>query len=725
MRKFFTITLFLFFQIASQFGQANIAEARTFAQGLGVTVTGIVTNGDELGPIRYIQDATAGIPFYDPAIAMTLNIGDEVTVTGEIGDFNGLLQVVSVVSHTVNSTGNPLPTPQIVTPSQLNGDTEAELVTVNNITFTDAGSGAQFTGNTTFGFTSGGEFSQIFIRSGNPLVGTTIPETPVNLTGIVSVFNGTYQLLPRTAADFDGNFVDDIEQSNITTSGFDIAWTSNFAGSTSLKYGTDPTDLSNEINQGGSSMAHMVSLTGLSAATFYYVQVITENGTDVAQSAIKVFSTESNSTGEMKIFFNHIVDNSFSTGVDAVFETGAQIEGEIINMIDNAQSTIDMCIYNINRVPIVTALNNAVTRGVVVRYIANSGTLNSALEDGNPTFSTIELNGGALMHNKFMVIDRESTDGAWVMSGSMNLTANNIGDDFNNVIFIQDEALAKGYTLEFNEMWGGDGPTPSIFGVKVGDQKKDNTPHAFIIGGNLVESYFSPSDNTTNAISNALETADTDIEFAVLSFTMNDMRDAIIDRYDAGVAVRGMIEGINDIGGDYDALLAAGVDVKPHPDAYDLHHKYAIIDATNTASDPQVVTGSHNWSAGAESSNDENTLILHSATVANIYLQEFEARWAGLLESVKGVESIVGFDAKILPNPVQNIATIQMEMKPTNDVAITLWTMNGQQLQSRILRKINGKALLEMNVNNYPNGNYILSFRVGEQVMAKKLIIDN
>jgi len=715
--------LLFFFQINNQYGQADIAEARTFAQGLGVSITGIVTNGDELGGIRYLEDATGGLPFFDPSVSGLVNPGDEVTITGTMGDFNGLIQVVDVVSHSINSTGNPLPTPQVVTPNQLNDATEAELVKINNVTFIDGGSGAQFTGNTTFTFSSNGEFSQIFVRSGNPLVGTTIPTTPVNITGIVSQFNGTYQLLIRAENDIDGNFVDNIRQSNITTSSFDITWTSNFMGSTNLRYGTDPTNISTEINLGGASMDHAVSLTGLSPATFYYVQVYTESTAAIAASAVRVFSTASTSTGEMKIFFNHIVDNSVSTGVDAIFIDGGQIEAEIISHIDAAQNTIDMSIFNINRVPIVTALNNAVNRGVVVRYIANSGTLNSALDAGNAIFNNIELNGSALMHNKFMIVDVASTDDSWVMSGSTNLTSQNLGDDFNNILFIQDEALAKAYTLEFNEMWGSEGPTPAIFGLLVGDQKKDNTPHNFIIGGDLVESYFSPSDNTTNAISNAIKTAETDVQFAMLSFTMNDMRDALFDADANGATVRGLIENINDIGGDFDALVSGGLDVKDHPASGSIHHKYAIIDATNPSSDPMVITGSHNWSASAENINDENTLIIHSPIVANIFLQEFEARWNGILESVKGVKSIAGFDVNILPNPVQHTATIQMDSEISNDIVITLWSMDGQQLQSRIKRNVFGKALLEMDVNNYPSGNYVLSFQIGNQITAKQLII--
>ncbi|MEM6964952.1 MAG: phospholipase D-like domain-containing protein [Bacteroidota bacterium] len=722
MNKIFAIVLFLFFQINLIVAQSNIAEARTYAQGLGVSVTGIVINGDELGPIRYIQDATAGIPFYDPAISSGINPGDEVTIVGEIGDFNGLLQVVNVLSHTINSTGNPLPTPQVVTPDGLNGDTEAELVTINNVIFTDAGSGAQFTGNTTFGITANGEFSQIFVRSGSPLVGKTIPETLVNLTGIVSVFNGSYQLLLRDEADIDGKFVDNIRQDNITTTSFDISWTSNFSGSTNLRYGTAPNDLSNEINLGGTNLTHAVSLSGLSPATFYYVQVFSEDGSTTAQSAVRVFSTVSESTGIMKIFFNNVVDTSFSTGVDAVGISGGQMEAEIISYIDNAQNTIDMAIYNINRIPIVTALNNAVNRGVQVRYIANSGTLNSALQDGEAIFNNISLNAAALMHNKFMVVDVASVNDCWVMSGSANMTSQNLGDDFNNILFIQDQSLAKAYTLEFEEMWGGDSPTPSIFGVKVGDQKEDNTPHNFIIGGELVESYFSPSDNTTNAISNALKTAETDLEFATLTLTMNDMRDALFDADANGAYVRGLIENTSDIGSDFD-VLSANLDVKDHPADGSIHHKYGIVDATNPTSDPMVITGSHNWSASAENINDENTLIIHSATVANIFLQEFEARWAGLVTAVEGVANIEGFEVEIMPNPVRSVANVKMNLAKSSDVVVTLWTMNGRQLQAQIVRNVFGNEWIEMNVSGYPNGHYLLSFRIGDAITSKQLII--
>ena len=50
----------------SFFYAQDIANARTQSIGDTVTISGIVTNGDELGPVRHFEDATAGIAVYDP-----------------------------------------------------------------------------------------------------------------------------------------------------------------------------------------------------------------------------------------------------------------------------------------------------------------------------------------------------------------------------------------------------------------------------------------------------------------------------------------------------------------------------------------------------------------------------------------------------------------------------------------------------------------------------------
>jgi len=96
-----------------------------------------------------------------------------------------------------------------------------------------------------------------------------------------------------------------------------------------------------------------------------------------------------------------------------------------------------------------------------------------------------------------------------------------------------------------------------------------------------------------------------------------------------------------------------------------LHHKYAIFDeGLPTAA---VWTGSFNWSNAANTVNDENSVLVHDYTLANIYFQEF---WARYKESggagVIGVGGSAGRDrlalSQSLPNPAHGGALIRFSV---------------------------------------------------------------
>ena len=71
-------------------------------------------------------------------------------------------------------------------------------------------------------------------------------------------------------------------------------------------------------------------------------------------------------------------------------------------------------------------------------------------------------------------------------------------------------------------------------------------------------------------------------------------------------------------GTEYDRFKKAGLDVRLDGNPRNMHHKVFIIDGQT------VVTGSYNFSANAEQSNDENTLIIYNEEIAGQYLDEFE-----------------------------------------------------------------------------------------------------
>ena len=706
MKKTTTFILATLLSIVS-FAQ-DIATARSQGVGATVTITGIVTNGDELGPIRYIEDATAGLALYDPTALSGVVRGDEITVTGVLVDYNGLMEMTPVTANTTNSAGNSV-TPQVITPLQIGESTESELVQINNVIFNSGGS--LFTVGT-HDFTANGETGKVYIRAGNPLENSLIPMGPVTLIGISSQYtfsvpaNDGYQILPRDSSDIIQTgaliFTTPVVQSNITTTSFDLSWTISDSSTTNCNYGLS-SGLGITINNGGNTLTHTMSLTGLQPATFYYVECYSVNGIDTAFSNIGIYSTASNSSGVIRPYFNHSVDVSVSTGVDAQNIT-TYFNDTIKAYMDRAQSTLDICVYNASDATIATAINDAYNRGVAVRYIADDDVVNSMLSSLNSNIPIVYRDPvtAGIMHNKFIIVDANSTNNAWVMSGSTNWTnPNNLFNDYNNLIFIQDEAIAKVYTLEFEEMWGG----------TFGTHKTDNTPHKFIVGGKDVEVYFSPSDQTTSKILGVINDVDYTLEFGLLGFTRNDLGQAVIDVHNSfGTNVRGIIEDVNTTGSEFATLIAAGVNVKSHTGiTYAFHHKYAIADADIIASDPTVLTGSHNWSNNAENNSDENTIIIHDHTIANIYLQEFTERFNELGGS--GINDLIELEISVFPNPSAGVVNVKTELKIEK---INLYAVDGKLLNTTE----------ELVIQIDKKGIYFIKIFTKKEDLVRKIVVD-
>lgn len=511
-----------------------------------------------------------------------------------------------------------------------------------------------------------------------------------------------------------------------TQSSLEIQYTTNTNARTLVQYGKTPALEMGYLNNGQTTMAHNILLNGLEAGSIYYVKACAIIGPDTSRSTkTAIFATVSNSTGSIRIFFNRSIDNTVSNGTyPHITNSPAAIQAELIKRIDSAKANIDIAVYNNNTNAIVTALNNAHNRGVRVRYVHNISTANTALS--NAQFPTLGVNTVGLMHNKFLVADPDSVNQSYVWTGSMNWTSNNINDDYNNVVLIQDQSLARTYKIEFEEMWGSTTANPNAGLSKSGSQKTDNTPHQFIIGGNRIESYFSPSDGTTAKIEQALLSAGGDLEVALLTLTHNDLSNALINRHNSGERVAALIENIGDQGSDFTTLQNAGVDARQYTPTFDLHHKYGIIDANTPNSDPTVVTGSHNWSYSAEQVNDENTLIIHNANIANWFLQEFSKRYCEVSTqnpcSYNPAVSTVDLEfseIQIFPNPFQNQFQIQGLKEGQR---ISLFNSLGQSIYSEIAQ--NSTSLIDF--SSFSNGfyNLVIEDKLGNKKAYKVFKID-
>jgi phosphatidylserine/phosphatidylglycerophosphate/cardiolipin synthase-like enzyme len=731
MKKHLFILLASFLTLAAQAQVISIATARLRDTGTVITVSGTVTNGAELGAIRYFQDKTGGMAAFGGVD--TLKRGDSIVITGKMVIFRNLLEIQPVTSVQVIARNKPLPEPKIVQFAQLADSLEGQLVAFKNVTFTLTGN---FAAATNYDINVGATKTQV--RSGpagNVLVGTLIPTGSVNIVGILSQFCSApvvgcttgYQTLLRDTADIQFNNIaltEPLTATNITTTGFTVNWQTSLAGTTVINYGATPA-LGQTATVAGSRTVHAVTLTGLSPATIYYVQGVSAGGGAIAQTPITAFVTASTSTGEMRVYFNRSVDTTFRVGTaKPLATTGQRCVSELIARIAAATQTIDVAMYSSGEVAIKDALKQAAARGVRVRYIADKSALNAIFADTiGLGFRYEKSTNPDLMHNKFFIIDAGSVDKAWLTTGAMNNSTGQLYTDPNNMIMIQDQALARVYTLEFEEMWGSTTALPNAANAKYGPNKTRNTPKNVVIGGGKnIEVYFSPTDGTTAAIVNEIDNANTDLQFSLLIHTANETGTAIFNAKRRGVNTRGVVNADTALTGDEFFYLARnGVSMRLYNDGSIFHHKYCVIDATNAASNPTLLTGSHNWTAAAETKNDENLLVIHDAAIANIYLQEFEARWKEMARVGTKDVKIDDFDATIFPNPAAEVAHVLLKNKVNRDISITLLNMLGQPIETRILRNVSGDTTLSYPLSHLPAGQYFMSFMIEGQVLTKVL----
>ena len=434
-----------------------------------------------------------------------------------------------------------------------------------------------------------------------------------------------------------------LSATSITTTSATLNWTS-VTGATSYNIQYRPTGTSTWSSTTSTTTA--VNVTGLTCATTYefQVQTVCASGSSAFTGSTTfntlVCTSGTGSTGKIAIYFNTPVDNTLSSGVNAIYLNSAMAD-TLVAYINRAKYSIDIAQYDYNQssgfADIATAVNNAYLAGKKVRWIydgsqSNTGLtlLNSGIHTlGSPTSSSY-----GIMHDKFVIIDANSAnpDDAIVCTGSEDWGVTQFNYCNNNILFIQDSALAHVYTQEFNMMWGDTSATPNATLAKFGPFKTDLGRHTFNIGGKTVELYFSPSDGTNSHILSSINSADTDLYFGVYDFTRSDDANAVISRHTAGVYTAGIVDQYSNTGAAYPILTGGlGTMMKTYASSsYIYHNKMVIVDPSNVCSDPQVLTGSHNWTTSAETLNDENTLIIHNDTVANIYYQAFAGNFEAL-----------------------------------------------------------------------------------------------
>jgi phosphatidylserine/phosphatidylglycerophosphate/cardiolipin synthase-like enzyme len=724
-----------------------------------VTVRGIVTVANEFASPSYIQDLTGGLAVYASAFSSTVSSGDEVVVSGLVQPFNGLTEIVTPSYFKVVSTGNSVQA-LVVTASQIAGDGvggveqyEGLLVRLNGVTVSGA---SAWTGETNYPLVDASGSTELRIDGSTNLVGQPVPGSAFDVVGVVGQFIGTspyiggYQLMPRSTADVIVTgpiFAVAPVESLITSTGMTIFWKTVNPGTTHLLYGTTP---GFELGSAGDTLTqtdHSVALTGLTPSTVYYIRAYSNAGADTSFAPTLITSTASPSqtTGTINVYFNKSIFPGVA--VSEVALGNQDLVTRIIGRINNTRRSIDAALYSLSGSQgdaIAQALINAKSRGIRVRVICEhdnrlSNAFSALTANGIPLIDDAydPINAGVgLMHNKFVIFDGRggAPDSVWVWTGSWNPTQPGTVDDYQNVVEVQDQALAGAYTLEFNEMWGSSGDSPNASLSRFGARKIDNTPHRFMIGGRFVQSYFSPSDRTTSYIVSAINGAQHSVAFALLTFTRNDLGTAVVGRKVAGLKIRGVLDNNVDTGTEYPYLVSNGIDVMLKSGSGLLHHKYAVIDAEGAAWNPVTITGSHNWSSSAENANNENTLIIRDGRVANLYLQEFAARYY----QFGGTDSI--FTVGVNDDPARHPLTYQLEQNypnpfnPNTEIgfqvpsagvtALRVYDVLGREVATLVNEtRAAGSYRVRWNADGFASGVYFYRLEAGKFIQTRKMIL--
>ncbi|WP_274307332.1 endonuclease [Solibacillus daqui] len=167
-----------------------IADARALPLGETVSIKGIVAA--TLKNTISVQDETGGIAVRPTSL--NVKIGDEVTLTGTLANFRGLLQLDSAtIVDKVENSGEP--TPKIITGAEVSESNESQLVTIHNVILSDVQAGS---GWANYVATDGQEF---LVRDENASLGLSVGTTYDAITGIVQQFDNDYQVIPRSIAD--------------------------------------------------------------------------------------------------------------------------------------------------------------------------------------------------------------------------------------------------------------------------------------------------------------------------------------------------------------------------------------------------------------------------------------------------------------------------------------------------------------------------------------------
>jgi phosphatidylserine/phosphatidylglycerophosphate/cardiolipin synthase-like enzyme len=707
--------------------------------GERVSIQGIVTMGNKLQSDLqtgfFIQDSSGGLRVFARYAQQAYQPGDVLRLTGTVHQYRGTTELIPEWRYAwLQSEGGRMPEPVILNCDEINRTfqpdysepNEGRLIRLDQAIYdpdhallADSTGTCRFFIDTETGFEiQGGKIRLTGILIQNK-TGPTDPGPP---------YRNDYCIQPRTEFDIiplsSLRFFRNPEITEWYKDGVAMSFETTLPCTCRINYRWA------EYDSTGISLSraveHTVKLSGLQPATIYHYRIICSDGLEEIKHTGS-FVTRSSSDVMINVFFNGdtrgTADNQSVTGQQDLY-------GKFTGCVEAAEHSIDFCFMKLTDTGVTEALSEAFARGVKIRFIceedeAGSKEIQILKESGIPVLTDCSgVNSGkGIMHHKFAVFDhrdRSSLDDDRVWTGSFNLTDyGQFPRPNENVVLIEDAALAALFTAGFEIMWGSDEESPNPERAVFEAGPFNQLPHQVMTGETLIEVFFSPEGDAGAAVENALRSVEHSLSFCMYSFTRSELANAVIDlAHIQDIDIRGLLDSrqieADGMYSQWERLSASSEQIRKYLEGPRLHHKYAVIDALYDSSDPMVITGSYNWTSSAEIRNNENVILIHNAMIAELYRQEFEARYH---ERTQGINISLPLCWRLnpnFPNPFNGKTSVLFELPKPTDVVLSVLDVRGQLVRNLLNQRCGaGDRIVEWDGRNdegriVSNGVYLI-----------------
>jgi phosphatidylserine/phosphatidylglycerophosphate/cardiolipin synthase-like enzyme len=137
---------------------------------------------------------------------------------------------------------------------------------------------------------------------------------------------------------------------------------------------------------------------------------------------------------------------------------------------------------------------------------------------------------------------------------------------------------------------------------------------------------FSPDGNCGAIVTFWISRANSTIHIEIYDFTLDQIGDSLVKAHQGNpnldIKIVWEDSTVKGTGSEYEKLIAAGISIHIDTRSGLMHDKVAIIDGRI------VLTGSFNWTNGANKTNRENLIVIDSSQIAAPYETNFQQNYA-------------------------------------------------------------------------------------------------